>query len=764
MKINFLKKGSIIKYFWSFIIVFVTSFTSIYFYLIWQYNINNSISILKTQSSRIEKSFLDGVDYTAYLMHYLNSQIKDNNKYSDLKYIDNLLSSFRLNQDVNNKIPWNMFSWIDQNSNLVVNSDRGIVKSIDVSDRDYLHAAIKNPMEVHLGKITYGRVSSKQIIPAGMAVSDAKGRIMGVMVFGIQTDKLIYKLNDSLSAYGVSFAFFDQDAQMIFNSSDFPKSPNISKKVSAINLDKSKSGVLTNFSFFSENLTLSYYQKIDKYPYILVLSYDDELLKKELLAKVVPYFFELLLIFSILLVIIFGFKKLVINPISQLSEMSRLIASNSQIQALELKSKIPEINQLSKSIFSIRNFINTEQSLKQQLKKANQAKTTLLKSISHDLRNYISGISGLAEIIVEDISDKKLDKKNKELQDGETPTVDLAKLIIKQSNRMLGFTKDILNTNITELGIINVEEEEDCDVRELIEEMLILNRHFVKDQQVKIITNFQENLPNLRCDRRRFRQVIDNLITNAVKYSKKGGEVKIGCQFLDADGNNKMYITIADNGIGMSKEDIKELLEGRGKDLDKSDLDKPIDSHGIGMQIVMQLIKVLGAKIEIESEKKKGTLVKLWFGVNKNYQLDFVKVENKNKQVKSGSKSSKTIIIADDEEVNLMILERVLIGTKHRIIKAKNGEKILEILNKERCDLIFMDIKMPKLDGFEVAKIIRSGKTIKDKEHQNIPLVAISGNTDAQTIKKASLIGINKFIGKPFIKKEVLDLVKELLG
>ncbi len=292
--------------------------------------------------------------------------------------------------------------------------------------------------------------------------------------------------------------------------------------------------------------------------------------------------------------------------------------------------------------------------------------------------------------------------------------------------------------------------------------MLILNQHFVKDQQVKIITNFQENLPNLRCDRRRFRQVMDNLITNAVKYSKKGGEVKISCQLLDEEGNKRIYIAIEDNGIGMSKGDIKNLLEGRGKDLDKSDLDKPIDSHGIGMQIVMQLLEVLGARIEIESEKKKGTLVKLWFMSSENSHPDFDKLEKENKQAKSKSKSSKTIIIADDEDVNLMILERVLIDTKHKIIKAKNGEEILEVLNKEHCDLIFMDIKMPKLDGFEVAKIIRSGKNLKDKKHKNIPLVAISGNNDAKIIKKASSLGIDKFIGKPFIKKEVLDLVKKL--
>jgi signal transduction histidine kinase/ActR/RegA family two-component response regulator len=486
------------------------------------------------------------------------------------------------------------------------------------------------------------------------------------------------------------------------------------------------------------------------------------------------YLLEFILIVVFFGILIYLLRRNFIDPIIILSQQADLVGcGKDDIEIPE--SNILEINQLSKSIISIQHFIKTEQDLKSQLDVTNQKLHSLLKSISHDLRNYISGISWLAEIIAEK---KELTKENIK-QDQQ-----YAQMITKQSKLMLGFVKDVLNTENENLGIIKLDDEQDCDIKELIEEMLILNQHFVRDQQVKIITKFQENLPTLRCDRRRFRRVIDNLITNAVKYSKRGGEVEVSCQLLVvSDRENKekrqIQIIIKDNGIGMTQEDIKAVLAGNGKDVDKSDLDKPIDSHGIGMSIVVQIVEALGAKMEIESEKKKGTTVKLWFNMgddnSDNKLVSVIENENENvgklqalpakkKQVKTKSlKKPKTILIADDEEINLMLLERVLSGTDHKIIKAKNGREVLEILDQQKCDLIFMDIKMPEIDGLEATKKIRSGK-FKNKKHQFIPIIAVSGNDDAQSKKKALRAGIDNVIGKPFAKKEVLDLVKKLLG
>ena len=123
MKKKFLKNLNIKNYFIIFAFFLITFVTLFYLYLTWKSYSNNVLTTLQRQSSRLERSFTDSADYTEYLMNYINNQIVNHGS-KNLNYINNLLSSFRLNQDVNDKIPWNMFSWSNSNLKLIVNSDK----------------------------------------------------------------------------------------------------------------------------------------------------------------------------------------------------------------------------------------------------------------------------------------------------------------------------------------------------------------------------------------------------------------------------------------------------------------------------------------------------------------------------------------------------------------------------------------------------------------------------------------------------------------
>jgi len=747
MKNHFWQKISIFKYFWFFIIGLLSVVTTIYIYLVWQYNINNSVSTLKTQSSRIEKSFTDTLDYTAYLMEYLNSQIKDN-KYSNLHYIDNLLSSFRLHQDVHNKIAWNMFSWINKDSKLVVNSDRGIVAPIDVSDRDYLQAAKKNFGVMHLGKLVYGKVSNRLVIPAGMAISDSKGDFLGAMVFGIQIEKLVFKLSDSLTSSEVDFAFFSKNGELIFKSQDFIVCDDILRKIKKVNIGNN-SGILTKISAFNSKSILSYYQKVDKYPYVIVVSYDRAALQKLLISKLLPYLFELLLILLVLFVIFFCFKRFVISPISILSLASQNIARKNNQNIAIPRSKIPEIHYLSKAILSVKKFVNKEGLLKSRLQKTNEelsklnsSLTSLSKAINHEIRNYVVGVSNLANFIVESDDDSKKQKEQNR---------EYARLIARQSNEMLDFSTDLLDVELNTVDVGSFISEKNCNVKKLLEEIIFISQEFLKKQQVEIELIIKDDLPLLRYNQRKLRQILNNLIVNAVKYTKKGGLVQIFVKYLKSE--EKIYIEVADKGIGMSKQEIKMALLGKGKDIDKSALDKEVDSHGIGLPFVAELVQMLGAKMEIESEKGVGTKVKLWFSV----------LHDSNNTKKSVGKKDKTILVTDDEEVNLMILEKILVDAGFKVIKARNGKEALKVLDKQHCDLIFMDVKMPELDGIATTKLIREGKTLKKgKSYKSIPIISISANNDEESIKNALDSGMNFYLPKPFNKNKVLEVVYKL--
>jgi signal transduction histidine kinase len=148
-------------------------------------------------------------------------------------------------------------------------------------------------------------------------------------------------------------------------------------------------------------------------------------------------------------------------------------------------------------------------------------------------------------------------------------------------------------------------------VENLIKELLVFNERLISSHQVNVKTTIETNLPKLKCNIKKLKQILINLITNAVKYSNEGSEVKI----IAKSFNQKIQIEISDAGIGMTTDEIQMALNGDGKNIYKSGLNKniPYDCHGLGMPIVKQLMDLMGGELKIESEKNKGTKVILGF-------------------------------------------------------------------------------------------------------------------------------------------------------
>jgi signal transduction histidine kinase len=268
--------------------------------------------------------------------------------------------------------------------------------------------------------------------------------------------------------------------------------------------------------------------------------------------------------------------------------------------------------------------------------------TSILPQISHDLRNYISGISGLANIILEDISSYQ----KKQISQGIKPDRDLqeaselANMLAPYSHEAMQYVDDMLDLSQIETGKFTLGSIEECDLKSVIDRLLIFNKSFIKNHQITVQTNISPNLPKLKCDVRRLKQILTNLITNAVKYSPKNSTIIIDVRSKKAvikkdvkkttptkSGNvlarndhhqsgleqDQIVISIKDQGIGMSESEIKMALLGKGSQIDKSSLKKPIDSHGLGMPIVKQLVDLMKGQMEIESRKGKGTKISLEF-------------------------------------------------------------------------------------------------------------------------------------------------------
>ena len=224
----------------------------------------------------------------------------------------------------------------------------------------------------------------------------------------------------------------------------------------------------------------------------------------------------------------------------------------------------------------------------------------------------------------------------------------------------------------------------------------------------------------------------------------------------------------------MSPEDIEKALSGEGKSIDKSGIDKPIDSHGIGFPIVKQAVENLDAVMEIKSEKGKGTKIAVRFKIGKKQiaadrggELHSPLQPTQSTSTPSSSSSinsslnGKTILIADDEALILMATERQLMRLGCNVLTAKSGDEVITILDNNHCDVVLMDCNMTKInDGLATTKLIREGSIFKNfKNYQTIPIIAFSANTDQKSQDAALKSGMNGYLEKPFDKEMFAKIV-----
>ena len=280
-----------------------------------------------------------------------------------------------------------------------------------------------------------------------------------------------------------------------------------------------------------------------------------------------------------------------------------------------LLRKNKEFQNLYDALLSINKHLKSEESLKQELRISNSSLQSLIKSVNHDLRNYVSGVAGLSEIIEDNINsmnDAKSKDVSKKLLDKEN--LEFVQMIKNQSQEMLLFVKNLLDDDRLKNKNSNSKKDDKVvfHINELIENILFLNKPAFKSHEVNIKTDLANNLPNILENKIRVRQIIDNLVTNAVKYTPKHKDVLISSKLVEDKGTEKIYIEIKDQGIGMTENEIEMALRGDGVEISKGSLDKDFDSHGIGLPLVKNAVDIIGAKIDISSTKNLGTTVRIW--------------------------------------------------------------------------------------------------------------------------------------------------------
>lgn len=722
-----------------------------YSFISQQYN-RNSQAILDGSSEVIlaHREIEDSIKYASIIVQNIKKEIQQNAQ--NKQHIAKTLKKFRIlynSEDLTDILSISMFSWVDKDKKLSINSEFGILDNpIDLSNRDYIQLTIKEPEKVHIGSPVIGAVSKQHIIPFGVGVVDKSGVYQGAIVAGINVFGIYKKIITTNHVQNSSVQIsFDKVSDVISG-----QTTDNDKFLNQIDFDKTEVQLLKDFPFFhSGNAIL--YKNIQNSKYGVLMTLDNKYSDQNYLKQ--SYLIEAISISSIFLFLIFFFRKVFIQPIKRLSDLAKIISSgNTNIKIP--RGNIKEINKLAEAITEIKDFVTVERALKMELGQALQSKTNLINATSHDLKNYISGINGLVDLILEDKSDNKA---------GKNESFALLNVVSKQTKELMYFVEDLLDTSQGRLGELKTSQIEEINLREIIDRIILLNKNLLLRNKTDVIIKIQDDLPEFYGDARRIKQIFNNLITNAVKYSPKYSPISISATFLPK--NNEFCIEIQDNGIGMTNEEIKLALSGHGESIDKSGLDKKVDSHGVGMMIIQNLIKLHHGKFEIDSKKGIGTTFRILFPTLRNKatlptETNKKILHNLDKKILT-KLSGKKIILAEDNPVNVMILgKRLSEDYKIEIQSAEDGDELFAIYKKgietqNPADLIISDINMPKLDGIEATKKIRE---YEEKNNlKQVPIIAYCGDGNPSMFNKIKKAGMNSL----FVKGDnLVELIKEI--
>lgn len=362
-----------------------------------------------------------------------------------------------------------------------------------------------------------------------------------------------------------------------------------------------------------------------------------------------------------------------------------------------------------------------------ELELANQHKNRFLSTMSHELRTPLNAIIGFTDLL----QSEGFGTLNKDQSE-------YVGRVAASGEHLLSLINDVLDVARIDAGTMEFRAEP-FEVKLAVHEVMKMLSEPLKKKSISIKSDIPDNAGAVVADQRKFRQILLNLVGNAIKYSPDGGHIEIGAR---PDGEHELQISVSDHGIGIAEEDQSRIFDEFHQVNRRRD--EALGGIGLGLALTRRLVDLQGGRIWVESELGRGSTFIFTLPRSTEGVAGPESAVPELEQAGGRQTEQKLILIAEDNEANRVMIENMIYLKHYQTVLACNGRECIELAQKHRPDLILTDVRMPVMDGLEATRRLRAMP-----DFQNIPIIALTANASAVSEEDCLAAGCDEHMAKP---------------
>lgn len=396
--------------------------------------------------------------------------------------------------------------------------------------------------------------------------------------------------------------------------------------------------------------------------------------------------------------------------------------------------------------------LTKEKNILCELLQANEAKSQFLANMSHEIRTPINGILGMDSMLLKECQDEGLREYAKNIQSA--------------GQSLLSIINDILDISKIESGKLEIIPTR-YELFSILNDCYNLTKVKIEEKPITLHMKINENIPaKLYGDEVRIRQVMNNFLSNSAKYTHEGS-ITFGVDYEEkSEGEIWLIITVSDTGIGIKEEDLEKLFASFTRIEEKRN--RNIEGTGLGLSLTKNLVDLMQGEITVKSIYEEGSCFTAKIPqkiIDKTPMGDFDKryrqyIHQSEEQAISLCAPDAKILVVDDVPMNLIVVKGLLKATKIQIDTAKNGANCLELVQKNRYDIIFLDHLMPEMDGIET---LQNMKLLEENPNRNTPVIMLTANAIVGAKEEYMEAGFTDYLTKPVQETLLHEMIMKYL-